>query len=138
MMMPVTSDKKQNCAGDILKKIRVIVCSIVLVAILLTTGLGIYLSDEHLNGFVGMWGCLQLSSKKTAVQVSQNPLQFICSKDSFENNSAMDTICERHSNSNEENFYYQGTASIDGVEYVWTYRAFTSDYCVVRFETAAQ
>ena len=101
-------------------------------------GAGIYLSDEHLSGFAGMWGFLQLNSEKIVVQLTQYPLQYICRKDDFDNNRAMDTICERHSNSIEENFYYQGTASIDGIEYAWTYRAFTSDYGVIRFEMAVQ
>ena len=79
-------------------------------------------------------GCIQLIGSKAVIQITEQPLQFMCSNESFNDNVAMDIICEWHTNSAAADFYYQGTAVIGSAEYTWTYRAFTSNYGIIHFE----
>ena len=111
----------------VLIRITIIAVSLMVVV---TICIGIYLTDKDLSGFTGMYAIAKLTQGNDYTLVSKSPVQYLAKRDSFPK-ALIDIGDEGCFSEPPSDIYAIGRIMIDGKEYQYKTRAFTSNYYVI-------
>jgi hypothetical protein len=91
-------------------------------------GAGVYLSDNDLSGFAGMYGIARLNLGSDYILVTAKPVQYMTVRENhFAAITALGDVDEFYFNSQ----YWQGRVMIDDTEHEYKIRAFTRNYVII-------